>query len=131
MRKIYDAFYTTSDLVRAQKGNLILYGLKRKAEGLPLNKEVYDADPLHVINQFWNKFQKRFLMKDQDNLIYKRTDEKKVSYPYDAIILPQLYQAEATFRAHDQCAHQGLIMSMRWCSNAFCGLACIVPLGSG
>ena len=64
LRKLYDARNTTSDLARAQRSDLIVYGLRQKAEGLPLNKEVYDADALLVISQFWNKFHERLFISD-------------------------------------------------------------------
>ena len=48
------------------------------------------------------------MLNEQDILIYRRTSEEKVSFDYDAIVLPQLYQAEVIFRAHEQEAHQGV-----------------------
>ena len=38
----------------------------------------------------------------------KRREEDKVLYKYNAIVLPQLYQAELLFRSHDQMSHQGI-----------------------
>ena len=57
---------------------------------------------------FWNKHKSRLVLNEQDVLIYKRTNEEKVSFDYDATVLPQLYQTEAIFRAHGEEAHQGV-----------------------
>ena len=108
MRKIYDATYTLNDLCRAQRSDLIVYGLRLKVEGKELDKTIYGAETLHVISQFWNKHKSRLVLNEEDVLFYKRTCEEKVSFDYDAIVLPQLYQAEVIFRAHDQEAHQGV-----------------------
>ena len=52
MRKIYDSTYTLSDLCRAKRSDLIVYGLRLKAEGKELDKTNYDTETLHVITQF-------------------------------------------------------------------------------
>ena len=73
-----------------------------------MDKTIYDTQKLHVITQFWNKHKARLVLNEHDILIYRRTSEEKVSFDYDAIVLPQLYQAEVIFRALDQEAHQGV-----------------------
>ena len=69
MRKIYDATYTLSDLCRAQRSDLIVYGMRLKAEGKELDKTIYDTDTLHVIAQFCNKHKSRLVLNEQDILI--------------------------------------------------------------
>ena len=108
MQKIYDATYTLSELCRAQRGDLIFNGLRLKVEGKELDKTIYDTETLHVITQFWNKHKSRLVLNEQDVFIYKRTYEEKVSFDYDAIVLPRLYQVEVIFKAHDQEPHQGV-----------------------
>ena len=101
MTKIYDETYTLSALCRAQRSDLIVYGLKLKAEGKELEKTIYDTETLNVITQFWNKHKARLVLNEQNILVYRRTSEEKVSFGYDAIVLPQLCQAEVIFRAYD------------------------------
>ena len=108
MRKIYDATYTLSDLCRAQRSDLIVYGLRLKLQGEELDRTIYDTETSHVITQFGNKHKARLVLNEQDILIYRRTSEEKASFDYESIVLPQLYQAEVIFRAHDQGAHQGV-----------------------
>ena len=50
---------------------------------------------------------KLFLNKD-GIVAYKRSEEDKVMYKYNAIVLPQLYQIELLFRSYDQMGHQGI-----------------------
>ena len=50
---------------------------------------------------------KLFLNKD-GIVAYKRSEEDKVLYKYNAIVLPQLYQIELLFRSSDQMGHQGI-----------------------
>ena len=80
MRKIDDVTYTLSDLCRAQRSDLIVYGLRLKVEGKELDKTIYDTETLHVIAQFWNKHKSRLILNEQDVLFYKRTCQEKVSF---------------------------------------------------
>ena len=91
MRTIYDATYTINDLCRAQRRNLIAYGLRLKTQSQELDKAIYDTET-HVIKQFWNKLKSRFELNEQDIFIYWRTQEDKFSFYCDAIVLPQLNQ---------------------------------------
>ena len=44
----------------------------------------------------------------ENKVFFRRRDEDKVLYKYNAIVLPQLYQTELLFRSHDQMGHQGI-----------------------
>ena len=57
---------------------------------------------------FETSIKSRLVLNEQDILIYRRTSEEKIGFDYDAIVLPQLYQAEVIFKTHDQEAHQGV-----------------------
>ena len=105
---MYDAIYTLNNLCRAQRSDSIVYGFRLKAEGKELDKTFYDSETLLIISQFWNKHKARLVINEQDILVYKSTPEERVSFDYDAIVLPQLDQAEVVFRAYDQGAHHGV-----------------------
>ncbi len=64
-----------------------------------------------IVIDFYNQ-RKAQLYVNQQGILCCRRKNSEITYEKDAIILPQLYNAEVLFRAHDDMAHQGLDMVM-------------------
>ncbi len=58
------------------------------------------------MNDFYKQWKADMYVNPQGILYCKSKPEEKM-YDHDAIVLPQLFHAEAIFRAHDQ-GHQGM-----------------------
>jgi hypothetical protein len=100
--------YSINDLRRAQRTDLMTNALKHCVIHGELDKDQYDADIKKLVMDFFNAHKAELLINKEDILICKRKPKEEVQFEFDAIVLPQLYQTEALYRAHDQQAHQGM-----------------------
>ena len=61
-----------------------------------------------IMRQYFMQKEGRLYLNKDGISAYKRREEDRVLYKYNAIVLPQLYQTELLFRSHDQMGHQGI-----------------------
>ncbi len=113
------ATYSISDLKRAQQTDIVTLALKRclehgTLEGTPWKckdkedkADLLDPEVRKIINDFYKQWRGELYVNPQGILCCRRKPEEKM-YDHDAIVLPQLYQAEVMFRAHDDQGHQGM-----------------------
>ena len=101
------ARYRLSDLIRAQKNDKMTSSLSKWIRTGSKEKGDLEKDSYKILSQFY-KERKDLLNHTADGVVAcKRKDEEKVLHKHNLIILPQLYQTEVLFRAHDQMGTRG------------------------
>ena len=102
------ARYRLSDLIRAQKDDMMTSNLSKWIRMGSKEKRELEEDSYKILSQFY-KERKELLYHTADGVVaYKRKDEEKILHKHNLIIIPQLYQTEVLFRSHDQMGHQGI-----------------------
>ena len=102
------ARYRLSDLLRAQRNDIMTSNLKIWVENGAPDKGDLEEDSYKILKQFYIK-RKDLLYLNRDGIVAcKRKEEDKLLYKYNSLVLPQLYQTELLFRSHDQMGHQGV-----------------------
>ena len=102
------ARYRLSNLLRAQRNDRMTSNLKRWIENGAPDKGDLEEDSYRILRQYFMQKEGRLYLNKDGIVACKRREEDKVLYKYNAIVLPQLYQAELLFRSHDQMGHQGI-----------------------
>ena len=108
MKTYLKARYRPSDLLRAQRNDHMTSNLKRWIENGAPDKGDLDTDSYRILRQYFMQKEGRIYLNKDGIVAFKRREEDKVLYKYNAILLPQLYQTELLFRPHDQMGHQGI-----------------------
>ena len=102
------ARYRLSDLIRAQKIDMMTCNLSKWIRTGSKEKGDLEEDSYKILSQFY-KDRKDLLYHTADGVVAcKRKDEEKILPEHNLIILPQFYQTEVLFRSHDQLGHQGI-----------------------
>ena len=102
------ARFRLSDLIRAQKKNRMTSNLSTWIRTGVKEKRDLEVDSYKILSQFF-KERRDLLYHIADGVVAcRRKDEEKIIHRHNLIILPQLYQTEMLFRAHDQMQHQGI-----------------------
>ncbi len=114
--------YTLDDLSRAQRTALVTLALRslveargeKKLEGNPWEttdsreaEDQLEADVRKLVTDFQKQWADVLFINSQGILCCRRKPEEK-TLQHDAIVLPQLFQAEVMFRAYEDQAHQGI-----------------------
>ena len=108
MKTYLKARYRLSDLLRSQRNDRMTSNLKRWIENGSPDKGDLEEDSYRILRQYFMQKEGRLYLNKDGFVACKRTDEDKVLYKFNAIVLPQLYQTELFFRSHDQMGHQGI-----------------------
>ena len=98
--------YRLSDLLRAQRNDCMTSNLKRWIGNGSPDKGDLEEDSYRILRQYFTQKEGRLYLNKTGIVAYKRREEDRVLYKYNAIVLPQLYQTELLFRSHDQMGHQ-------------------------
>ena len=106
MKTVLKARYRLSDLLGAQRNDHMTSNLKRWIKNGAPGKGDLEKD--RILRQYFMQKEGRLYLNKDKIVACKRREEDKVLYKYNAIVLPQLYQAEILFRSHDQMGHQGI-----------------------
>ena len=106
MKTYLKARYRLSDLLRAQRNDLMTSNLKRWIENGSPDKGDLEEDSYRILRQYFMQKEGRLYLNKDGIVACKRRDEDKVLYKYNAIVLPQIYHTELLFRSHDQMGHQ-------------------------
>ena len=104
MKTYLKARYRFSDLLRAQRNDRMTSNMKRSIENGTPDKGDLEEDSYRILRQYFMHNEGRLYLNKDGIVACKRRKEDKVLYKYNAIMLPQLYQAELL---HDQMGHQG------------------------
>ena len=105
MKTYFKARYRLSDLLRAQRNDRMTSNLKRWIENGAPDKGDLEEDKYRILRQYFMQKEGRLYLNNDEFVACKRTDEDKVLYKYNVIVLPQLYQTEVLFRSHDEMGH--------------------------
>ena len=108
MKTYLKARYRLSDLLRAQRNDRMTSNLKRWIENGAPDKGDLEEDSYRILRQYFMQKEGRLYLNKDGIVAFRRREEDKVLYKYNAIVLPQLYQTELLFRSHDQMGHQGI-----------------------
>ena len=109
MKTYLKARYRLSDLLGSQKNDRMTSYLKRWIENGSPDKGDLEEDSYRILRQYFMQKEGRLYLNKDGIVACKRREEDKVLYKYNAIVLPQLYQAELLFRSDDQMGHQGIV----------------------
>ena len=92
MKTYLKARYRLSDLLRAQRNDLMISNLKRWIEnGFP-DKGDLEEDSYRILRQYFMQKEGRLYLNKEGIVACKRREKDKVLYKYNAIVLPKLYQ---------------------------------------
>ena len=108
MKTYLKARYRLSELIRAQKKDRMTSNLKRWIENGAPEKNDLEEVSYRILRHYYMQKEGRLYLSKDGIVACKRREEDKVLYKYNAIVLPQLYQTELSFKSHDQMGHQGI-----------------------
>ena len=108
MKTYLKARYRLLDLLRAQRNDRMTSNLKRWIENGSPDKGDLEEDSYRILSQYFMHKEGRLYLNKDGIVACKRSEEDRVVYKYNAIVLPQIYQTELLFRSHDQLGHQGI-----------------------
>ena len=108
MKTYLKSRYRLSELLRAQRNDLMTSNLKRWIENGAPDKGDLEEDSYRILRYYFVQKEGRLYLNKDGIVACRRREEDKILYKYNAIVLPQLYQTELLFRSHDQMGHQGI-----------------------
>ena len=108
MKMYFKARYGLSDLLRAQINDRMTSNLKRWFKNEAQDKVDLEENSYRSLRQYFMQKEGRLYLNKDGTVAFRKREDDKVLYKYNAIVLPQLYQTELLFRSHDQMGHQGI-----------------------
>ena len=108
MKTFLMARYRLSDLLRALRNDRLTSNLKRWIENWAPDKGDLEEDSYRILRQYFMQKEGRLYLNKDGIGACMRIEEDKVLNKNNAIVLPQLYQTEVFFRAHEQMGHHGI-----------------------
>ena len=90
MKTYLNARYRLSDQLRAQRNDRMTSNLKRWIENCAPSKSDLEEDSYCILRQYFMQKEGMLCFNKDGIVAYKRRDEDKVLYKYNAIVLPQL-----------------------------------------
>ena len=108
MKKYLKAIYRLSDLLGAQRNDRMTSSLKRRIENAATDKADLEKDNYRILRQYFMQREGQLHLNKYRNVVFKRREEDKVLYKYNAIVLTQIYQAELLSESQDQMSFETL-----------------------